>query len=189
MSNKDDAEIIKLILDGDQDSYRILVDKYSNMIFMHIFKICANREDAQEITQDSFVKAYFSLKKFKGKSSFSTWLYRIAYNTTISTLRKKKRLTFTEDIDKYISYSSNKKWSSNTNNEINEKIIDETHYKQIELAMLSLKIEDRFVLTAFYQEHKSIAEIAEISGQNLSNVKTRLHRSRKRLTEVIKNNR
>lgn len=86
---KEELNIIEHILDGDNRQYAILMDKYSQQVFSLIFQMAGNQEDAEELTQDTFLKAYQNLKRFKGESSFSTWIYRIAYNTTISAMRKK----------------------------------------------------------------------------------------------------
>src|SRR6266487_3427321 len=85
-----DNEIITRVLRGEQALYSDLVKRYQNFVFTITLRYTPNREDAEEIAQDVFVKAYRSLADFRGESKFSTWLYTIAVNTCITFLRKKK---------------------------------------------------------------------------------------------------
>lgn len=85
-----DTYYVKRIQDGDNECFACLLDKYSRSVFNLIYRIVANREDAEELTQDVFLKVYRSVLSFREDSAFSTWLYRIAYNTAISATRKKK---------------------------------------------------------------------------------------------------
>ena len=94
---KEEINIIESILNGNSRQYTVLVEKYSQQIFSLIFQITENQEDAEELTQDTFLKAYQNLKKFKQESSFSTWIYRIAYNTAISATRKKKYTCYVDE--------------------------------------------------------------------------------------------
>ncbi len=89
MKLSDDNFYISKILAGDSTAYVFLIEKYKNMAFSIALKITRNREDAEEIAQDAFIKVYDSLKDFRKKSKFSTWLYKIVYNTAISRIRKK----------------------------------------------------------------------------------------------------
>jgi RNA polymerase sigma-70 factor (ECF subfamily) len=78
------------VLKGEQSAYTFLVEKHKNLVFSIVLKVLSSREDAEEVAQDVFLKAYQSLGSFEMKSKFSTWLYRIAYNAAISKTRKKK---------------------------------------------------------------------------------------------------
>ena len=89
-----DPDIIQSVLNGDQNSYTLIVEKYQSNVFRTAIGFVHNKEDAEEITQDVFVKAYQALPSFKGTSAFSTWLYRITVNMAINFLRKKKRRNF-----------------------------------------------------------------------------------------------
>ena len=84
----DDSEIISLILDGDRQIFRMLVEKYQSMVFRTCMGFLHNKDDADDLTQEIFIQAYQSLKSFKGKSSFSTWIYRIAVNASLNRVRK-----------------------------------------------------------------------------------------------------
>src|SRR5712672_1918018 len=94
-----DTEIISLVLKGDHNAYALLVERYKSYVFTLTLRFTKNREDAEEVSQDIFVKAYRSLADFRGTSKFSTWLYTIVNNTCITILRKKRLQTHSLDND------------------------------------------------------------------------------------------
>ncbi len=98
MKFKSDSFYIDQVLKGDTKSFAYLIDKHKDMVYTVALRIIRNREDAEELAQDVFVKAFQSIDKFKKESKFSTWLYRIAYNTSISKVRKKKMETSDLDV-------------------------------------------------------------------------------------------
>jgi len=91
MNNLSDQEIIDSINRGNQSDYSIIVDRYKNKAFSLLMRMLKNQQDAEETLQDCFIKAYNSLGSFKGESKFSTWFYRIVYNTALTRLSSKKR--------------------------------------------------------------------------------------------------
>lgn len=93
----DEAHIIQDVLEGKTSRYEYFLDKYGQQVFTLIVRIVASQEDAEELTQDTFLKAFRHLSSFKAESNFSTWIYRIAYNTAISAVRKKKYDLFDMD--------------------------------------------------------------------------------------------
>src|SRR5437762_13526358 len=95
-----DNEIISKVLSGDQQAYAGLVKRYQNYVFTLSLRFTKNREDAEEVAQDIFVKAYRSLSDFRGESKFTTWLYTIVNTTCITFLRKKKLQTYSLDNEK-----------------------------------------------------------------------------------------
>ena len=98
MNQASDTELIDRILSGEVSKYAMLVDRYKDLAFTVAYRILYHREDAEEIVQDAFLKAYQNLKLFKRKSRFSTWLYRIVYNTAVSKKRlKRKQVTWLEE--------------------------------------------------------------------------------------------
>lgn len=172
--------IIAKLKDGDMTAFNVLIDEYKAMAFTLALKLMKNREDAEEVTQDAFLKAYKNIKQFEGKAKFSTWLYTIVYNTALTKLRKKKIPT--SDItyhaeEKLSSYSeSGKEWHQL------QKVERSGYIKQ---AMELLSSEDQVAITLFYLNENSLQEICEITNWELSNVKVRLHRARKRLLKVL----
>jgi RNA polymerase sigma-70 factor (ECF subfamily) len=172
MKTEDEVILIDRIKNGEKSLFDTLVTEYSPLVLSVIRGILSNREDAEEIAQDVFVKAFFSLNNFRGDSSFSTWIYRIAYNMAISKARQKKRIFV--QIDKLTIPDK-----SILASEVVTK--EEEIQKLISHILKSLTPSDRFIIIAFYMHRKSIAEIAFVSGLSESNVKVRLHRIKKRL--------
>jgi RNA polymerase sigma factor (sigma-70 family) len=179
MKYQDDNHYIDRVLNGDVAAYAMLVAKHKNLVFSIALKILNNREDAEEIAQDCFLKVFQALKTFEKKSKFSTWLYRIVYNAAISKTRKKKLEVVPMDnyvIDNY------------TEDEVAAGIgeIDpEQQKKMIERAMERLTDDDNLLITLFYKGENSIEEISNITGLSMSNVKVRLHRIRKKLHDEL----
>lgn len=175
---KEEAHIIACILRGDSRSFAILVERYSPQIFALIVQIVENREDAEELTQDTFLKAYDNLKKFKQDSSFATWIYRIAYNTALDATRKKKKTIYVEE----------EKLAFLSDAQIDEMLDDDSdeNCEKLKLALARLTGEEKTLLSFFYEEEKSIREIAEITSETESNIKVKLHRTRQKLAGFMK---
>ena len=110
-----DEEIINRILKGEQSAFAVLVEKYQNYIFTLVLRFTENREDAEEIAQDVFVKAYRSLADFRGDSKFSTWLFTITRTTCLSFLRKKKLDTQSLDNERTGIHLANRESGFNAN--------------------------------------------------------------------------
>src|ERR1017187_5828368 len=91
MIKTDDQHCIHLVRQGDTNAFAVLVDRYKNMVFTLLLKMLKDREEAEEVAQDTFVKIYKSLSKFNGESKFSTWIYKVAFNTCLDRLKKNKR--------------------------------------------------------------------------------------------------
>ncbi|MGL5273795.1 MAG: RNA polymerase sigma factor, partial [Phocaeicola sp.] len=159
--------------------FACLLDKYSNSVFSLIYKMVHNREDAEELAQDVFVKAFSSLSSFKGDSSFSTWIYRIAYNTAISAMRKKK-MEYTTIEESAIENVSEDDVAKILGQQDNEEQIN-----RLNNALAMLYPEERAIIMLFYKEDKQIEEIANIVNLSVSNVKVKLHRIRKKLFVLI----
>ena len=175
MNFQSDNFYIDKVLDDDVNAYASLVDKHKNMVFTIALKIVRNREDAEEIAQDVFVKAYQSLASFKKESKFSTWLYRIVYNAAISKTRKKNIETTNINYDIVENYSED-----DINDNLNR--LDNNEQKTIINTVLKkLNQEDHLLVTLYYFEEKSIDEISEIVNISQSNVKVKLFRIRKKL--------
>jgi len=175
MKYQDDNFYIERVLSGDVSAYAGLVTKYKSLVFSIALKILNNREDAEEVAQDCFLKVYQSLKSFEKKSKFSTWLYRIVYNAAISKTRK-KRLEFVP-MDKYVIQNY---YDENTP----KTIIGLDEHEQtllIDRALQRLSGDENLLISLFYKGENSIEDISFITGLSVSNVKVRLHRIRKKL--------
>ena len=138
-----------------------------------------NHEDAEEVAQDSFIKAYSQLHTFKGESKFSTWLYTIVYRNSITKIRKKKITT--TDIDSYIIENQ----KSDYDFPQIEAIKNGEQKKYITEAIDNLPETDAFLITLFYLEESSVEEIEQITGLTKTNVKVKLFRARKKLLNEL----
>ena len=180
MTDQTDHIYIERILAGEPQVYTFLVEKYKNMIFTMVVKMLKNTEEAEEVAQDVFVKAYKALPRFKGEAKFSTWIYRIAYNTSLDAIKKQKRVVYSDNID-----------------QINEGDLgvmqdalgymeDKERKAVINGALMQLPEVDVTMITLYYFEELSLKEIAAIVGQSVSNVKVKLFRGRKKLLGILK---
>ncbi len=175
MDTISDQIYIDKVLQGDTNAYTYLIDKYKNMAYTIAIKIVKNTEDAEEVAQDSFLKAYQKLDTFKGSSKFSTWLYTIIYRNSISKIRKKKIIT--TDIDSYVvdNYTTDFDFPQI------EAIKNGEQKKYIAAAIDNLSETDALLITLFYLNENSVEEIEQITGLTKTNVKVKIFRARKKL--------
>lgn len=171
-----DSHIINRVLDGDMDSFRTLMDSYSQRVFALVVRIVDNEADAEEITQDVFLKVYKNLARFDGRSMFSSWLYRIAYNESISHTRKGRReVAVEESLLRAVSDSTV------------DALLDSGDARLAALpeALDRLGAEERAIITLYYMEGLPMKEVADIMRISESNAKVRLMRTRKKLYVFI----
>ncbi|MBU8891260.1 MAG: sigma-70 family RNA polymerase sigma factor [Bacteroidales bacterium] len=177
---KEDKYYIERVLLGDVNAFSFLVDKHKGLVYTIALRMLKNPEDAEELAQDTFVKAYNSLKEFKFESKFSTWLYRVTYNGAISKLRKKQIEVTDVDHDNLPDSEVVSTYSAISELKRNEQ------KKYINYAIEQLKEDDALMITMYYLNESSIEEISEITQLTLSNVKVKLHRARKRFYDELK---
>ena len=177
---KDEAHIIKEILHGNTALYEYFLDRYGQQVFVLIDRIVSCQEDAEELTQDVFLKAFQQLSSFKAESSFSTWIYRIATNEAISAVRKKKSDTIRLDESVFLNLSES---------QVDEALEDESEeqLQRLQRAMEQLEADERALITLYYMEERPLMEVAFILGMTEGNAKVKLHRIRKKLYIFIKN--
>jgi RNA polymerase sigma factor (sigma-70 family) len=175
-----DIDLIQLVLAGSQPVYAQLVDRYKNLVFSIVLRYVKGREDAEEVAQDVFIKAYRSLKDFKGASKFSTWLYTIATTTSLSFLRKKQLEVQSLDNEKVFATASTID-SGISANQIEKK----SKVTMVNQAIALLNPDDAQVITLFYKGEQTLEEIAQIMGKETNAVKVQLHRARTRLKEKM----
>ena len=180
MTIKKDQLLIDQILGGDKQIFSVLVDRYKNLVFTLCLRLLKNREEAEEVAQDSFVKIYKSLNKFKGEAKFSTWVYRVTYNNCLDFLKAKKRKLQELSVDAYDGFEI-----EDLDNAID--ILEEKERKSAILSCINmLNEDDAFLLTLHYYEDQSVKEIAEIMNLSVANVKVKLYRGRKQLAVFLK---
>src|SRR6185503_20247936 len=175
-----DNEIISKVLSGDQQAYALLVNRYQSYVFTLTLRFTKNREDAEEVAQDIFIKAYRALSDFKGNSKFSTWLYTIVNNTCITFLRKKKLETHSLDNEKVFEVADSQD-SGLRANQVEQK----SKVAMVNNAIKMLGSDDAEIITLFYKSEQSLEEIAQILGLETNTAKVRLHRARTRLKEKM----
>lgn len=180
MNLDNDNIIIQKVLQGDVNAYSELVARYQNYVFTLALRIVKNREDAEEVAQDSFIKAYSYLKDFRADSKFSTWLYTIVQRNAISHLRK-KRLDTSEMNEERYEYLADK-------SSILENINYNTDKALLSKAMNLLKPDDASILSLFYLQEQSLEEIGQIIGLDTNTCKVRLFRARQKLKVILENN-
>ncbi len=175
-----DSEIISLVLKGDHNVYATLVDRYKSYVFTLTLRFTKNREDAEEVSQDIFIKAYRSLADFKGTAKFSTWLYTIV-NTTCITFLRKKRLDVKSLDDEGTFELADSQDSGFKANVVEQK----SRQNMVNQAIAMLNPDDAEIITLFYKNEQSLEEISQILGLEVNTAKVRLHRARGRLKEKM----
>ena len=171
-----ESEAIVRCLQGDPVAYGWVMREHKHLVHTVSFRVLRHREDAEESTQDAFVKAFQNLSAFNGGSKLSTWLYSIAYRTAVSKLRgRSKGEACQEDLlERTIGVVEA------------DRIETADRKRALEQALAELPEEDATVISLFYLHEQSIEEIVTITGLTASNVKVKLHRSRKRLHATLK---
>ena len=177
---KEEAHIIKEILNGKTEQYEYFLDRYGQQVFVLVDRIVSCQEDAEELTQDVFLKAFQQLSSFKAESTFSTWIYRIATNLAISAVRKKRNDVLRLDDSVFANLSDT---------QVDAALEDESEeqMERLQQAMNQLEADERALITLYYLEEKPLAEVAFILGMTEGNAKVKLHRIRKKLYVLIKN--
>lgn len=180
MTRPTDQYYIHQIISGDASAFAILVDRYKTLIFTLTSKMIKNREEAEEVAQDTFIKAFNSLGKFKGDSKFSTWIYKIAYNTCLDRLKKNKKEENVLPIDDFTA-----PFIKATENAF-DALVEQERKKLIQDCLQQLPRDESFLLTLYYFEDQNSDEIAKIMDITANNVKVKLFRSRKKLANILK---
>ena len=175
-----DIDIISAVLRGNQQAYAEIIKRYKAFVFTLVLRYIKSREDAEELAQDVFVKAYRALADFKGDSKFSTWLYTIVTTTCISFLRKKKLETYSMDNEKVFENIENKDSGLNAN-----QVEQKSRVAMVNNAIALLSPDDAEIVTLFYKGEQTLEEIAQVLGIEANTVKVRLHRARTRLKEKM----
>jgi RNA polymerase sigma-70 factor (ECF subfamily) len=175
-----DMDVISLVLKGDQNAYATLVERYKNFVFTIVLRYVKSREDAEEVSQDVFIKAYRSLAAFKGDAKFSTWLYTVTTTTCITFLRKKKIEIHSLDNEKVFNTADNLDGGMSAN-----QVEQKSRVNMVNEAIQMLSADDAQIITLFYKGEQTLEEIAAIVGKEPNAVKVQLHRARARLKEKM----
>ncbi|NNK19254.1 MAG: sigma-70 family RNA polymerase sigma factor [Maribacter sp.] len=181
MNLEQDQPYIDRALKGDMNAFAFLIDRYKHMVFTLAMRMVKNREEAEEISQDTFLKVYNALDSFKGGAKFSTWVYKIAYYRSLDYIKKLGRTPKLSPIEGLVE-----------NSIVEEKgILDKLEQIEkkgiIKEALQFLPGDDGILITLHYFEELSLQEISEIMEINVNNVKVKLFRARKRLHQILIN--
>lgn len=179
MTHQDDHIYITKTLAGEVNAFAVLIDRYKYMVYTLSLRMMKTPEEAEEVSQDVFLKAFQKLESFKGTSKFSTWLYSITYHRCLDTLsRKRKQPThYAAEIQEEIT---EEKTAS-----ILEAIEANELRGQLEQCIQQLREEDAFLVTLYYLEEQTLEEIAQVTGMTKNNVKVKLFRCRKKLYTIM----
>ena len=170
-----DHDIIARILAGDTHRFSVIVDRYKDRAYALASRLLGNREEAEEILQDAFVKAYRSLADFRGESRFGTWFYRILYNACMTRVSRRQGSAASLDDPETIGGES--AIASNDPDAL-ESITEEERFEILDAEMQKLPEKFRAVLVLFYVQGQKYEEIAKVLDLPLSTVKTHLFRAR-----------
>ena len=182
MTTNDDQHYINQVLDGNTQVFSVLVDRYKDLVFTLALRMVKDREEAEEVSQDTFIKVYKKLNKFKGESKFSTWIYKVTYNTCLDRIKTYKRKYNTVEINEYTAHQVK------TSTTAYDTLVEQEQAEQLRNCINLLPSEDSFLLSLFYFEEQSLEEIAKVIGITANNVKVKLYRSRKKLANILKEN-
>jgi RNA polymerase sigma-70 factor (ECF subfamily) len=179
MLKREDQFYIKKVLAGDSSAFAVLVDRHKNDVFNICVKILRNKEEAEEVAQDTFLKVFEKLNTFKEEAKFSTWLYRIAFNTSISQQRQSKTKQLDTDdyfIEMYLE--------DELIDQLNLKTKEERE-KKLKFAISKLNGEQQLLLELYYDKGISVVDVAKITKLSQSNVKVKIHRARQKLFQLM----
>lgn len=179
-TGQNDNAIINSVLAGNQQAYAILVDRYKSFVFTMALRYTKTREDAEEVSQDIFVKAYRALGDFRKESKFSTWLYTITTTTCITFLRKKKLEIHSLDNEKVFDIADSQDSGLRAN-----MVEQKSRNTMVNRAIQLLSYDDATIITLFYKAEQTLDEIAKALRIDPNTAKVRLHRARTRLKDKM----
>ncbi len=181
MQQHTDQYYIDNILQGDTQAFGVLVERYQGYIYTIVLRMVRVKEEAEEISQDTFIKAYQSLASFRGESKFSSWLYSIAYRKALDSIRKNKKYKVTE-LNEEITEGS-----IETIENALSYMEDKERKELIQKSILKLPEQEAAIITLYYFQEQSIKEIAKITELTEDNIKVKLYRSRKKMFTLLQN--
>ena len=172
MEQPTDNEIVQRVAAGDTEAFGIVVRRYSEPIFRLVAGMLGDRERAEEVTQECFIRAYEHLDRFRGGIALSTWLYRIAYNRAVDASRRRRFLRLGPE-------------HARISTEDDAPRYGEEETAAVRRALDRLAPADRALIALYYEEERPVAEVAEITGLSVANVKVKLHRTRALLRKYM----
>lgn len=180
-----DNDLVLAVREGDSEKYAQIIERYQGKLFVYVFRLVGNREEAEDLLQDVFIKTYRNLNSFDVERKFSSWIYRIAHNEAVNYIKRKslKRFIPWESI---VSIKDKLESSTSSEEGADEKWLRKETSQEVEKALLKLPLKYRQVLTLRYYSDKSYEEISEILGRPVNTVGTLINRAKKKLAEELK---
>jgi RNA polymerase sigma-70 factor, ECF subfamily len=180
----DERELIGQCLQGDTDAFADLVRRYQDRIYNTVYRMTGHAEDAQDMAQEAFLKAYSALGQFQSNASFYTWLYRIAVNVCLSRRRRQKRAPATVSVD---AGPEGRDLPDDTEHTRPSRRAEQTEARQaVQQAVADLPDDQRAVVVLKDFDGHSYATIAEIVDCPVGTVRSRLHRARTQLKDMLR---
>lgn len=178
MKNLTDIEIIESVNRGNTADFSLLINRYKDKAFSMLKRMLKNNQDAEEVLQDCFLKAYQALGNFRQESKFSTWFYRIVYNSAISFLTSKRRRNEKElsSLDDFMELEDKESMIYAESDNVTRFVTS---------LVEQLPAKNAAIINMFYLDEMTIDEISKVTGQSLVNVKVILHRSRGALKQLV----
>lgn len=181
-----DWRLVERVKGGNLAAFDLLVSKYKQRIYGVLYNITSNREDAADLTQETFIKAFRSLDRFRGHSQFYTWIYRIAVNAALTAIKRKRLRTF-------FSFEAIQEEGADpetlallsSGNDTNKPVLLSELQEKLNEAMQRLSPKHRTVVVLFEIEGLSHEEIAEVVGSSVGTVRSRLHYAKKQLQGLL----
>ncbi len=185
----EDAYLVQRTLEGDVRAFEALIDKYKNMVFTISFRMLGNHTDAEDASQEVFLRLYNSLSKYNSNHKFSNWLYQITMNICRDELRKRKNAKTNVSLDEPIKEEDGKDIASLIPDEYNlpERVAEENELRnRLEIAIQKLPKDYKEPLVLRYTKGLSYEDISSILKLPIGTVKIRIHRARKMIREMLK---
>lgn len=179
MNDADDGEIVELVLRGNRDAFGILVRRYQGSIYNLMYRMCRSSEDAADLAQEAFIKAYEKLETFKTDKRFFPWLYAIGLNHARDYSRKRKLITgLTDEEMETLDITGGA-------DQTQDRMIQNLDLERLSKAVQRLPIDYREAVVLRYQNDMALSEVAEVLGISLSGAKMRVHRALAKLREMM----
>ena len=176
-----DSELIQMTLEGQQEAFGRLVHRYQDRLYNSLIQIVRNEAEAEDVVQEAFISALTKLNTFQGKSGFYTWLYRIAFNNAISRLRKRKKVTHSLDGE-----NEEMNWQLPSSDPLPDaEILQSERASQLSTALARLSEEHRSILVLREMDEMDYSAISEVLDLPVGTVRSRLHRARMQLKEIL----
>lgn len=180
-----ESQLVKLVLKGDQNAFSQLVDLYQEKLYHMAYRMLSNRQEAEDVVQDTFLRVYNNLEKYDDTMKFSTWIYRIATNLCIDRLRKRKPIySLDAESSDYEGLDGYSMIPSDNRTPESELLISETQ-RIIHQAIDTLPPKYKSVMILRYIHELSLQEVGEVLDMPVTTIKTRVHRGREFLRKKL----